>query len=96
MSPEYKFLNKRRIPARLYIEEAAIFLGVKTHDLEIPAVREIIPPLILEKNAVKYWARADLEAVWHDRRKLMRISHAICAHWKNENHGSDDQISLAE
>lgn len=96
MSPEYQFLSKRRIPARLYIEEAAIFLGVKPHDLEIPAVRKIVPPLILEKNAVKYWARADLEAVWHDRRKLVLISHAICAFWKHANHGTDDQISLAE
>jgi hypothetical protein len=96
MKPKFKPFNRFHIPARLYIEQTATLLGVKPHDLEIPAVRKIIPPLILEKNAVKYWARVDLEAIWYDRRKLMLISLAICAHWRKENHGSDDEMSLAE
>jgi hypothetical protein len=97
MTPDQiRFMQRHRIPARLYREEAALILGLKPHDLNIPAVRKLVPPLNWEKGAVKYWATVDLEAIWGDRKKLAQISCAICSHWKDFNNGSDDEMSLTE
>lgn len=79
----------------MYGEEAALFLGVNPYDMSIPEVRKVIPPLNSEANSVKYWATIDLEEVWKDRNKLVRISRAIYEHWQRRN-GGNGEIALAE
>lgn len=92
-----RFLNRRRLSARLYAEEVAVYLGLKPHDLGIPAVRRLLPPLCEEQGTVKYWATVNVEAAWRNRTLLARITRAINEHWHHHNHGEPpaDEITFA-
>lgn len=87
MSPERKeFLNLRDKPARLTVEEAAIYLGFSANDIPILVARGLLDPLgNPPPNGVKYFAAAELTELKADRRWLARATDAIHRYWKEKN-----------
>jgi hypothetical protein len=87
MSPERKdFLNLRDKPARLTVDETAIYLGFAPHDVPVLVNRGLLKPLAgLPANATKYFARVELDELRSDRKWLTRATAAIHQFWRHKN-----------
>jgi len=79
-------LNVRRLPGRLDSNQAASVLGFAAHDLSELVRRRLLKPVGRpEKNAVKYFAAADIEALAKDPVWISDATNAIYKHWKEKN-----------
>ena len=87
MNPEHKeILNARRWPARLTVEQSAVLLGFKTHDIPILLSRGLLKPLgNPPPNGVKYIAAGDVEKLGTDRRWLARCTDCLHEYWRRRS-----------
>lgn len=85
-SQQEQFLNLRRYPARLKVEEAAWLLGFAQHDIPILMSQGLLKPLGHPPDTgVKYFSAASLEELRRDEKWLARASDSIVKYWKSAN-----------
>lgn len=85
-SERQEFLNLREKPARLSVEEAAIYMGFSAHDIPILVSRGMLKPLANPPpSATKYFARVELEELATDVKWLSRATGTIHQHWRAKN-----------
>lgn len=79
-------LHQRRLPARLTMEQTAVLLGFKLHDIPVLIRAKLLKPLgNPAPNAPKHFAAVDVEALGRDRLWLDRASKAPASHWSKKN-----------
>jgi hypothetical protein len=75
-----------RLPARLTAEQAAWVLNCGTHDVPILVSTRLLKPLgSPQANAVKFFATADVLELTKDRAWLVKMTNAVCHHWRAQN-----------
>jgi hypothetical protein len=96
MDPEEKqFLSLMILPAILSQHQAAIYLGLKWHNIPRLVEAGILTPLGHPKpNSLKFFALADLETLRSDPKKLSRSIDSIQGGWKRKNHRRAGQPSF--
>jgi hypothetical protein len=73
-----RFLNMRRLPARMVSEEAAKCFGMTPHDIPILVANGLLKPLGNPgPNSVKYFARVIVEELGNDVKWLHRATATI-------------------
>ena len=73
-------------PGRLLAEQAAPILGFKKHEIPILVKARLLKPLANPaRNAVKYYARADVEKHAADCDWLAKATKAIYKYWAEQN-----------
>jgi hypothetical protein len=83
---KFEFLTLRRFPSRLNAEETAWYLGFNLVDVTILTSVGLLKPLGKPApNAVRYFARPDLDQVSSDPKWLDRASAALGRHWRDRN-----------
>jgi hypothetical protein len=81
-----KFLNLKRTPARLSVEETAWCLGFSAHDIPILISRGLLKPLGHPSgNTVKYFATTVIEALRADVKWLGKATDILTEHWRDKN-----------
>lgn len=87
MNPDKaQFLNLRRIPARLNVEETAWHLGFLPHEIPVLMASRLLKPLgSPATNGCKYFASVDLEKFRQDAAWLGKASDAIVKYWRLKN-----------
>lgn len=87
MNPERKdLLNLATLPARLSSEEAANFLGFKSHDIPLLTRAGLLKPLGRPMpNSDKYFATVTLNELRQDVQWLSKATVAVSQHWKEKN-----------
>ena len=74
------------LPARLTAEQAAWVLNCQAHDIPILVSARLLKPLgNPHANAVKFFATADLLDLVKDRAWLVKMTNAVCHHWRGQN-----------
>ena len=85
-------LSLQRLPARLTVVEAAMFLGVNTGDISILVASKLLKPLGHPPiNGQKYFASCELERLRNDFDWLGRVSDALVRHWRKRNTSAKTQ-----
>jgi len=80
-----KQLNISR-PGRLLAEQAALLLGFKRHEIPILVRAKLLKPLANPpRNAVKYFASAEIEQYARDPDWLSRATKAVYKYWADQN-----------
>ena len=81
------FLNLKTYPARLYAEQAATYLGFKSHDIPVLIEAGLLKPLggSCAAQMVKYFATAELEKLRRNTQWLSRATDAVRRHWERKN-----------
>ncbi len=83
---KYQFMTLRKTPARLTVEEAAWYLGFSTSDVPILVASGLLKPLGKPApNAIRYFARPDLEQLASDPKWLDRACATLSRHWRLRN-----------
>lgn len=83
---KYQFMTLRKTPARLTVEEAAWYLGFSASDVPILVAGGLLKPLGKPAaNAIRYFARPDLEQLAGDPKWLDRACAALSRHWRLRN-----------
>jgi hypothetical protein len=73
-------------PARLVVEEAALFLGCAPHDIPVLVKANLLKPLgHPPASGTKFFATATLQTLRDDINWLSRASDAIVRHWQVRN-----------
>jgi hypothetical protein len=74
------------LPARLTAEQAAWVLNCQAHDVPILVSSRLLKPLgSPQANAVKFFATADVLEFAKDRAWLVKVTNAVCHHWRGQN-----------
>jgi hypothetical protein len=74
----FQFLNLRRLPFRLNVEQAAYLLGFAPHNIRTLVKHGLLVPLgKANQQHVKYFALVDLEEKGRDVRWLSKATAAI-------------------
>ncbi len=74
----FLFLNAQRFPARLTGEEIAVLLGFQEHDIPELVKSKLLKPIGNPiRNAVKYFAAVEIEALAGDKEWLHRTTKAL-------------------
>jgi hypothetical protein len=80
------FLNLRRLPARLDVDQAAAFLGHHPHHIALLVEGRFLKPLgNPPKNGVKMFATCELQAKANDVEWLDKASRYITRKWAEKN-----------
>lgn len=87
MNPERaQFLNLKRTPARLGMEEAAWHLGFLPHEIPVLMAARLLKPLGAPAvNGGKYFATVELDRLALDAAWLAKASDAIVKYWRLKN-----------
>jgi hypothetical protein len=87
MNPERRdLLNLATLPARLSGEEAANFLGFKSHDIPLLTKAGLLKPLGRPMpNSDKYFATVTLNELRQDVQWLSKATIIVSQHWKDKN-----------
>ena len=87
MNPTHsEFLTWNVLPARLNATQTAWLLGFECHEVTILAATGLLKPLgHPARNATKFFATATLEQLRRDEKWLLRATHAIAEHWRQQN-----------
>ncbi|HWN97397.1 MAG TPA: hypothetical protein VNT99_20365 [Methylomirabilota bacterium] len=81
-----RFLNLRRQPAQLTVEEAARNLGFSPHDIPILVAKGMLKPLgHPPANAQKYFLTAALDQLHSDEKWFSKARDTLYAHWRYKN-----------
>jgi len=81
-----KFLQTRRLPARLTVPQVAIILGFQPCDIPVLVSKKLIRPLGKPApNSVKYFATRDIEQVAGDSAWLSKATQAMSENWQARN-----------
>jgi len=79
-------LNLATLPARLNSEEAANFLGFKSHDIPLLLKAGLLKPLGRPMpNGDKYFATVTLNELRQDVQWLSKATLFVSKHWKEKN-----------
>jgi hypothetical protein len=74
------------LPARLTAEQAAWVLNCQAHDVPILVSSRLLKPLgSPQANAVKFFATTDVLELAKDRAWLVKMTNAVCHHWRGQN-----------
>lgn len=80
------FLNLRRFPARLTIDQAAVILGVSSHDIAPIMKAGLLKPLgNPQPNAPKHFLAAEVEKLAADADLMHKVTRAISKKWQKKN-----------
>ena len=83
---QQRFLNLKNYPARLRVEEAAMYLGFATHEITILMAEGLLKPLGRPPaTGVKYFSAVALEELRRDQKWLARASDCVVQYWKSRN-----------
>ena len=87
MNPERRdLLNLATLPARLSSEEAANFLGFKSHDIPLLTKAGLLKPLGRPMpNSDKYFGAVTLNELRQDVQWLSKATMVVSQHWKEKN-----------
>ena len=81
-----RFLNMRHLPAIMIAEEAAVFLGIASHDIPILVAHSLLTPLGNPvQSSVKCFARVVLEELEKNVEWLNRAKAITQDHWSMKN-----------
>ena len=84
-----KLLEVQRLPGRLTVAQASILLGFNSIDLPVLITKRLLRPLGKPApNAIKYYARRDIEQLADDSAWLSRATQAMYEHWHKRNNGN--------
>jgi len=84
-----KLLEIRRLPGRLTVAQASILLGFNSIDLPVLITKRLLRPLGKPApNAIKYFARRDIEQLSDDSAWLSRATQTMYEHWHKRNTGN--------
>jgi hypothetical protein len=73
-------------PGRLLAEQAAALLGFKKHEIPILAKARLLKPLANPpRNAVKYYATAEIEQYSRDPEWQAKATRAVYKYWAEQN-----------
>ena len=79
---EFKFMNARRIAARVTVEEAAWLLGCQSHDIQGLVRARLLKPLgNPPANGKKLYRTKELLALADDAAWLHKMTNAIHKRW---------------
>jgi hypothetical protein len=80
------FLNLRRYPARLTVDQVCALLGCKDYDIPILTKARILEPLgNPAPSAPKLYFAADVVALAEDRGRMEKAHKVISRHWAQKN-----------
>ena len=83
-----KLLGIRRLPGRLTVAQASILLGFNSIDVPVLIAKRLLRPLGKPApNAIKYFARRDIEQLADDSAWLSRATQTMYEHWHKRNKG---------
>jgi hypothetical protein len=83
---KFEFMSLPRVPGRMNVEEAAWYLGFSQTDISILVGVGLLKPLGKPApNAIRYFARPDLDQLCADAKWLDRASAALGRHWRLRN-----------
>jgi hypothetical protein len=84
-----KFLETRRLPGRLTVAQASLLLGFHSVDLPVLIGKRLLRPLGKPApNAIKYFARREIERLADDSAWLSRATQTMYEHWHKRNKGN--------
>lgn len=90
-------LNLATLPARLNSEEAANFLGFKSHDIPVLMRAGLLKPLGRPMpNSDKYFATVTLNELRQDVQWLSKATMVVGQHWKEKNARKSDGTRNAD
>jgi hypothetical protein len=73
-------------PARLTVEQAAWVLNCQPHDIPVLVAARLLRPLgHPPPNGTKYFSTAEVLEITRDRAWLVKMTNAVCQHWKIKN-----------
>jgi len=81
-----KFLQTRRLPARLTVPQVAVILGFQPCDIPVLVSKKLLR--LLGKpapNSVKYFATRDVEQLAGDSAWLSKATQIMSEHWQARN-----------
>ena len=82
------FLALPRFPARLDVQQTALILGFRDHDIPILIQARLLKPLgEAPPNAPKYFAACDVENVARDPQWLNKATKALTTYWRKKKGG---------
>ena len=74
------------LPARLTSEQVGWVLNCGAHDVPILVSARLLKPLgNPQANAVKFFATGELLELVKDRAWLVKVTNAVCHHWRAQN-----------
>jgi hypothetical protein len=83
---KWRLLNCRRLPGRLSVEETAVLLGVKEHDIALLIAAGCLRPLGQPAaNAPKKFAAVTIETLREDAQWLNKATAALSKAWSAKN-----------
>jgi hypothetical protein len=83
---KWRLLNCRRLPGRLSVEETAVLLGVKEHDIAILIAAGCLRPLGRPAaNAPKKFAAVTIETLREDAQWLSKATAMLAKAWFAKN-----------
>jgi hypothetical protein len=87
ISPEQmNLLTLQRLPARLTLEQTAIYLGFNPGDITILMATKFLKPLgHPPTNGQKFFSSVELERLRNDVDWLGKASDALVRHWRRRN-----------
>jgi len=82
----FEFMTLRRVPGRLTMQEASWHLGFSLTDMTILVGVRLLKPLgNPAPNAIRFFARPDLDELVNDAKWLDRACAALGRHWRVRN-----------
>jgi len=85
-SAQEQFLNLKSLPARLKVEEVALYLGFAPHEITILMAEGLLKPLGRPPaTGVKHFSAVALEELRRDQKWLARASDCVVQYWKSRN-----------
>jgi hypothetical protein len=89
-------LNIRRLPGRLTVPQAAVLLGFSEHDIPILIRKGLLKPLGNPvPNAVKYFAKTEVEEHAANPNWLSDATKTVSRHWAKRNSARDSDLTKA-
>ncbi|HEV3272805.1 MAG TPA: hypothetical protein VGZ93_11545 [Candidatus Methylacidiphilales bacterium] len=83
---KYQFMTLRRTPGRLTAEESSWYLGFSLSDISILVGAGLLKPLGKPApNAIRYFARSELDHLAEDAKWLDRACATLSRHWRERN-----------
>ena len=83
---KYQFMTLRRVPGRLTMQEASWHLGFSMSDMTILVGTGLLKPLGKPApNAIRFFARPELDQLTNDVKWLDRACAALGRHWRVRN-----------
>lgn len=81
-----EFLNLRRLPARLTVQQTAALLNCGEHDIAVLVSHGVLKPLgNPPPNAVKYFGPTDVLELAGDSKCMGQICNIGYRHWREKN-----------